>query len=249
MARAVGPSRRIRGACPRHRDRYPPARARRPRAQTSLVSEDPARRVRDLPSPGQKAPRPRKRRLPKILSREEATAILASLNLDAPTSLRDRCMFELMYRAGLRVSEACAITPRDIDLAAGTIRVEDGKGGDGTAYFDPDAVATLIERWRSERRRIRPPAGAPLFVTLDGHPVQPRHLQKKLKRLALRVGLDPSKVTPHVFRHTFATELLDEGFTIREVQEALRHADVSTTMLYTHVLDANLRDKIQRRRR
>ena len=64
-----------------------------------------------------------------------------------------------------------------------------------------------------------------------------------------RAGIDPAKVTPHVFRHTFATELLDEGFTIRQVQEALRHADVSTTMIYTHVLDADLRDKIQRRRR
>jgi integrase/recombinase XerD len=70
-----------------------------------------------------------------------------------------------------------------------------------------------------------------------------------VKRMAKRAGLDPKKVTPHVLRHSFATELLDEGLHVREVQEALRHADLSTTMIYTHVLDTNLRAKIQRRKR
>jgi integrase/recombinase XerD len=204
-----------------------------------------------VPGPGHK-PKPRKRRLPKIVSREEAAALLGTLNLDAASSLRDRCMFELMYRAGLRVGEACALMPRDVNVEQGTVRVEDGKGGDGTAYFDPDSVRDLLDRWRLERRRLKPPAGAPLFVTVrqpSGLPVSVRHLEQKAKLMARRAGVDPRKITPHVWRHSFATELLGEGFTIREVQEALRHADVSTTMIYTHVLDANLRDKIQQRRR
>lgn len=203
--------------------------------------------VRDT-GPGEAKAKRRKRRLPKYLSREEVAAILGAFNLDAPTGLRDRVMCELMYRAGLRVSEVCSLMPRDVDTKTGTIRVEDGKGGDGTAYFD-ESVDDLLERWRRERRRIGPASGAPLFVTLAGGRVSVRHLQQKVKRMARRAGVDPRKVTPHVFRHTFATELLDEGKTIRQVQEALRHADVSTTMIYTHVLDADLRDQIRRRQR
>lgn len=172
--------------------------------------------------------------------------MLASLNLDAPTSLRDRCMYELMYRSGLRVSEVCALLPRDVGWAEGTIRIEGGKTGDGTAYFD-ESVDQLLELWRRERRRIRPPAESPLFVTLDGTQVLPRHLQRKLKIMARRAGVDPRKITPHVFRHTFATQLYAETRNIRLVQEALRHADLRNTMIYTHILDADVRDTIRRR--
>jgi integrase/recombinase XerD len=138
--------------------------------------------------------------------------------------------------------------PRDIDLAGGLVRVHDGKGGDGTAYFDSDSLRLLLEQWKRERRKYAT-SDSPFFCTLDGKPVAVRAVQKMVKRRAERAGLDPAKVTPHRLRHTFATELLDEGFTIREVQEAVRHADVSTTMIYTHVLDSNLRSKIQGRRR
>lgn len=194
-------------------------------------------------------PRPQKRKLPKALGREEARALLAAPNIHCPTGLRDRVMFELMFRAGLRIGEVIKLTPRDVDVSAGTIRIEDGKGGDGTAYFDPDSIGDLLEMWKAERRRLGVPAKGPLFVTLKGTPVGERHLQKKIKRMAVRAGIDPEKVTPHKLRHTFATELLDEGFHIREVQEAVRHKHISTTQLYTHVLDSNLRAKIQRRKR
>lgn len=190
-----------------------------------------------------------KRRLPQTLSREEVAAVLGAFNLDCPTGLRDRCMFELMYRAGLRVSEVCQLDPRDVDVHGGRVRIDEGKTGDGWAYFDSGSLELLLGRWRQERRRIGPAKGAPLFTTLAGGPIGPRHLQKKIKRMAKRAGVDPEKVTPHRFRHTFATELLDEGFNIRKVQAALRHADIRTTQIYTHVLDAELRDEIQRRKR
>lgn len=191
----------------------------------------------------------RKRRLPKTLSRAEAQRFLEAFNLRAPTGLRNRCAFELMYRAGLRVGELGRLESRDVDTKGGTIRILDGKGGDGTAYFDTSSVSELIGLWREERKRRGITSSSPLFCTLAGEPLTPRYLQQVAKRIAKRAGLDPGKVTPHVFRHSFATELLDEGFNIRKVQEALRHKDLETTMVYTHVLDAELRRQIQRRRR
>lgn len=188
-----------------------------------------------------------KQRLPKTLARDEVAALLAAPNLRCPTGLRNRCILELAYRAGLRVGEVCALRPRDVDVAGGVVRVWDGKGGDGTAYFDSESLRVLLGTWKATRRVL--PKSPYLFCTLKGGQISPRYVQQMAKRMAKRAGLDPSKVTPHVLRHTFATELLDEGFHIREVQDAVRHADLSTTMLYTHVLDVQLREKIQRRRR
>lgn len=191
----------------------------------------------------------RKRRLPKTLSGAEAEALLAAPNLRAPTGLRNRCILELMYRAGLRVSEVCSLEPRDIDLQRGTVRVVDGKGGDGTAYFDSASVAPLVEEWKRERKRRGIGASAPLFCTLAGELVDRRYVWKMVKRMSKRAGIDPAKASPHVLRHSFATELLEEGFNIRQVQEALRHADLSTTMTYTHIYSSELRARIQRRKR
>jgi integrase/recombinase XerD len=189
----------------------------------------------------------RKRRLPKTLTREEAKRLLAAPNVKAPTGLRHRCMLELMYRSGLRVGEVCALTRRDVDIAGGTIRVHDGKGGDGTAYFPADSVGPFVDEWIRVRKRLGLGIGGTLFCTLEGEPVSVRDVQKMVRRMARRADIS-STCTPHTLRHSFATELLDEGFTIREVQDALRHADVSTTMIYTHVLNSALRDRIQRRR-
>ena len=152
----------------------------------------------------------------------------------------------MMYRAGLRVGEVLALEPRDVDLSSGTVRVLDGKGGDGTGYFD-ESVKPWLEQWKRERSHYAH-KGSPLFCTLRGDPVSVRYVEAMVKRMAKRAGIT-STVTPHVLRHTFATELLDEGANIRQVQEALRHSDVSTTMIYTHVLDTQLRSLIRKRKR
>ena len=193
-------------------------------------------------------PRPRraKRALPRTLNRDEIARLLDAPNVRAPTGLRNRCMLELMYRAGLRVGELVALTPRDVDLANGVARVWAGKSGDRTAYFDPAPARPLLDEWKRVRRRL--PTSDRLFCTLDGGPVSVRYVEQMFQRMRRRARINV-RCTPHSLRHTFATELLEEGFTIREVQEALGHADVSTTMVYTEVLDSNLRAKIQRRRR
>lgn len=233
-------------------------------ARIAAGSSRPAAAVVALPTDGAPVRRKRrKRRLPKMLSRSEVEAFMATFNLRAASSLRDRVMFELMYRAGLRVGEVTKLEPRDLswDENGGTVRIVDGKGGDGTAYFDGDVLAPLLDRWKEKRVELGVEGSRYLFCTIRdsnttfggptprGRPVSIRYLEAKAKRKAAKAGLDPAKVTPHVLRHTFATELLDEGLHIREVQEAVRHADLTTTQLYTHVIDANLRAKIQRRSR
>jgi integrase/recombinase XerD len=215
-----------------------------PAEDTGLVAEE----VRDLPEPR------RKRKLPKTLAREEVRALLDVCNLRAPTGLRDHCMMLLMYEAGLRLGEVRHLAPRDVDTARGEVRIYDGKGGDGTAYFDPEGpVAGRIEEWRRVRRRLKVGRSAPLFCTVRkpaGMCIEERSVQQMVKRRALRAGLDPSKVTPHRLRHTFATELLDEGkCTIYDVQQLLRHADLSSTEVYLHVRDAHLREKMRGRPR
>lgn len=188
------------------------------------------------------------RKLPKTLSSEEVEALMAAPNLAAPTGLRNRCMLALMHRSGLRVSEVCGLHLRDVRWREGQIhlRPEIAKGKrEGFAYLDPQ-TEELLRRWKEVRRRYA--AGKPhLFTTLQGGPVSRFYCWQMMRRYARRAGLDEHRVHPHVLRHTYATELLREGFNVREVQQLLRHADIRTTVLYTHVIDVELQAKIRAR--
>jgi integrase/recombinase XerD len=195
---------------------------------------------------GVKGARGGKRKLPTTLTKDEARALLAAPNLRCPTGLRNRCILELMYRAGLRVGEVVALKPRDVIVDDGIVRVWDGKGGDGTSYFDSESLRVLLDQWKATRRAL--PKSAYLFCTLKGAPVSTDYVRQMFRRMRRRAKIE-TRCTPHTLRHTFATELLGEGFNIREVQEALRHADISTTQLYTHIIDSNLQAKIQQRQR
>lgn len=191
----------------------------------------------------------RPRELPKILSTGEIAALMAAPNLDCPTGLRNRCMLELMYRSGLRVSETCGLHMRDIDFDDGVIQLRAAitKGSvDAVAYFD-GSVGPLLERWKAERRRFG--ARRPhLFTTLQGGPIDRRYCWSMMRRYARRAGIERD-VHPHMLRHTYATALLREGFDLREVQQLLRHADIRTTTIYTHLFEHELHRKVRRRRR
>lgn len=188
------------------------------------------------------------RELPKILSHDEVAALMRAPNLDAPTGLRNRCMLELMHRCGLRVSEACGLHLRDVDLREGTIhlRPEVAKGGNEAVVYLEPASEALLERWKPVRRRYA--AGRKhLFTTLAGGPIDRRYCWRMIRRYADRAGID-RPVSPHMLRHTYATELLREGFDVREVQRLLRHQDIRTTVIYTHLHEAELHRKIRSRR-
>lgn len=187
----------------------------------------------------------RKKRLPKVLPGGEVRALLDASDDGTARGTRDRLMLELMYRAGLRVSEVTKLKPRDVE-ADGVVRLYDAKGGDGTAYFDAERLNPMIDRWLAIRAGWTSDPAAPLFVRPDGKKVSVRYIQRLVTRLKERCQIR-GKCTPHVLRHTMATEMLEEGFTLTEVQGALRHANLQTTAVYLHLRDEQLRRKISRR--
>lgn len=196
----------------------------------------------------------RKKKLPKVISAREAEALLEAIGSDPAVGLRDRLMVELMYRAGLRVSELTTLYQRDIETD-GVIRLYDAKGGDGTAYFPADELGPQLSAWAAQRRawvesaiRQRHDLNPRYFIKPDGSPVSVRYVQRLIKRHKELLGI-AGIVTPHVFRHTFATQMLEEGFQLTEVQSALRHANLATTAVYLHVRDESLRRKMTRRSR
>jgi site-specific recombinase XerD len=193
------------------------------------------------PTPGK--PR-KKKRLPKIISEAEAARLLDACSDGTDVGIRNRAILEVMYRAGLRVGEVVTLKPRDYEQG-GVIRIYDGKGGDGTCYFDPARLNPVIQRWLDVRGNYAE-RHSPLFCHPDGTKISTRYVQRLVERLKHELGIQ-GIVTPHVFRHTYATELLAEGFTITDVQRALRHAHLATTAVYLHVRDDALRAKMAQR--
>ena len=180
-------------------------------------------------------------RLPKIISQEEAAALLAVPNVGCPTGLRNRVCLEVMYRAGLRVSEVVKLKPGNIRWKTGELEVRNGKGGKDRVVPVDQKTMDWLQRWEDQR----PKAGGLFFVTLKGGELSTRYLGQVVDRCADKAGLDRKRVSPHVLRHSYATEKLDAGFTSREVQELLGHANGGTTQIYTHVSPKSLRDKVQ----
>ncbi len=202
----------------------------------------------------------KKRKLPKILASGEAAQLLDAVERQKGgwQGHRDRLMVELMYRAGLRVSEVVSVRPRDVERD-GLIHLYDAKGGDGTAYFDLELLPQIDrwlqirEHWIDSPEAVRFWAGkgevtAPFFVRPDGKPVTVRYVQRAVRAARESLGIT-GIVTPHVFRHTYATELIEEGLPIHEVQAAMRHANIGTTEVYLHVRDKSLQRKISQRTR
>ncbi|MDR1863652.1 MAG: tyrosine-type recombinase/integrase [Treponema sp.] len=183
-------------------------------------------------------------RLPAVLQEGEADRLLALIDTQTPLGIRNRTLYELIYSAGLRVSEAAALNTRDLFLSEAMARVM-GKGRrERLVIFGPDAVFWL-RRYLAEVRpallgRRQSPA---LFVSRSGKRLSRKGIWKNYAALADQAGVS-SKI--HTLRHTFATELLSGGADLRSVQELLGHADISTTQVYTHVNDSLLRESHRR---
>jgi len=195
--------------------------------------DNPAAAVR-LP----KRPRP----LPKTLSPGEAERLIAAANGTEPRALRDQALVELLYGAGLRVSEAVGLEKAGVDLDGRLVRVV-GKGGKERVVPVGRPAAEALRRYLSRGRpyldRRRRPE---LFLNARGGALTRAGAFLILRRLAEGAGLDPQRIHPHLLRHSFATHLLEGGADLRSVQEMLGHADLSTTELYTHVTDRRRRE-------
>jgi integrase/recombinase XerD len=195
----------------------------------------------DNPAAAVKLPR-RPKPLPKTLSPGEAERLIDAALGTQPRNMRDRALVELMYGAGLRVSEAVGLDKSGVDLEGRFVRVT-GKGGKERVVpigrHAADAVRRYLSRGRPYLdRRHRPE----LFLNAKGGPLTRAGAFLILRRLAEIAGLEPTRVHPHLLRHSFATHLLEGGADLRSVQEMLGHADLSTTELYTHVSDTRRRE-------
>jgi integrase/recombinase XerD len=145
--------------------------------------------------------------------------------------VRNRALFATLYRAGLRITEALSLMPKDIDLEGGTIRVLHGKGDRARTVGVDTGATELITEWLTVRRDLGVDGQAPLFCTLSGKPMGASYVRASLKRLACRAGV-AKRVHPHGFRHTHAAQLAAENVPINVIQAQLGHSNVATTSRY-----------------
>ncbi|MDR2069646.1 MAG: tyrosine recombinase [Spirochaetaceae bacterium] len=182
--------------------------------------------------------------LPKVLHRERVDRMLALVPVDNPIGLRDRALFEFIYSAGLRVSEAVFLNIKDIYFTEGIARVL-GKGNKERLIPFGEEAAFWLKRYLADARprlagKVRSSA---LFIGKTGKRLSRKGIWKNYMKLAALAGV-PS--TLHTLRHSYATELLAGGADLRSVQELLGHADITTTQIYTHVDVSLLRESHRR---
>jgi integrase/recombinase XerD len=195
----------------------------------------------DNPAAGIKLPR-RAKPLPKTLSPGEAERLIEAAAGTKPRDLRDQALVELLYGAGLRVSECVGLGKAGIDLEGRLVRVI-GKGDKERVVPIGRHAAESLRRYLARGRPFLDTRHRPeLFLNARGGPLTRAGAFLILRKLAEKAGLDAQRVHPHLLRHSFATHLLEGGADLRSVQEMLGHADLSTTELYTHVTDRRRRE-------
>lgn len=197
----------------------------RHRVRFGSLRADPSREVEGLPG---------RRGLPRFLFEGEMQALLGFADGDDFAGCRDRALLELLYSTGCRVAELAGLTLGRLDLAANAARVL-GKGSKERVVFIAPAARAALDAWLPMRAaRLGSRAEPWLFVNARGGRLSERGMEYIVDRYAERSGIR-RRISPHAFRHSFATHLVQRGADIRAVQELLGHASVSTTQVYAHV--------------
>jgi integrase/recombinase XerD len=180
--------------------------------------------------------------LPKFLSTDEVDKLLGAPDTSHPKGLRDRALLELFYATGLRVSEMVSLRQQDVNLDAGYLTCT-GKGRKQRLVPVGDEASAWLRRYLKEGRPalLGKRSASKLFVNARGGSALTRvGFWKIIKQHGAQAGL-PRMLSPHILRHSFATHLLERGADLRAIQMMLGHSDLSTTQIYTHILDARLR--------
>jgi integrase/recombinase XerD len=187
------------------------------------------------------------RLLPDTLTVDEVVRLLEAVDVTRPEGVRDRALLELLYAAGLRVSEALGLDDADVSRDGAFVRVI-GKGDRERLVPIGDEAVAWLERYGAEVRpallelgRAGTDRGGPVFVGDRGGRLRRQRAWDAIRTAAARAGL-AERVSPHTLRHSFATHLLEGGADLRVVQELLGHASISTTQLYTHVTGERIRE-------
>ena len=175
--------------------------------------------------------------LPKFLTEDEIDRLFATPDISTEEGIRDRAMLELMYAAGLRVSELVTLKQAEVDLHSGVVNCH-GKGSKERRVPIGKSAIHWLQRYDSIKSGYGDPAYPNLFLE-RGKPLTRQFAWSTIKKHAAKIGLQ--NVSPHTLRHSFATHLLQHGADSRSVQALLGHSDISTTQIYTHITDRHLR--------
>ena len=188
--------------------------------------------------------------LPRVLRTDETMRLLEAVDSDGPLGLRDRSMLELVYGSGLRVSELVGLPLSGLDLRGGLLRVV-GKGARERVVPIGEAALRCLGDYLGEARPLllgaRADTSRAVFLTRRGGPMTRQNFFALLRGLARKAGIAQDRVSPHVLRHAFATDLLEGGADLRSIQAMLGHSDLATTEVYTHVSRRKLRDTVEER--
>ena len=190
----------------------------------------------------------RPKSLPKFLTPEEVEQILNNVKIETPAGFRNRVILELLWATGMRISELSNLNFGDLNLDENEIRVF-GKGAKERIVLVSDrAKGYLVQYINSARKLIAPEYNTneinddtPLFINNTGYRLQNKTVRKVINEIVEKIEL-PKKVTPHVFRHSFATKLIENSADLRVVQELLGHAGFSNTQIYTHISMKHMKD-------
>lgn len=190
----------------------------------------------------------RPKSLPKFLTPDEVEQILNNTKIETPAGYRNRTILELLWATGIRISELSGLNFGDLNLEHNEIRVF-GKGSKERIILVTDRAKNFLERYIESARALIPKGfpvpdtseNSPVFINNTGYRLQTRTVRNVINEVVEKINL-PKHVTPHVFRHSFATHLIENGADLRVVQELLGHASISNTQIYTHVSTQHLKD-------
>ena len=181
--------------------------------------------------------------LPRFLNRSEIETLLAAPDTSTETGLRDRAILELMYASGLRVSEAANLKINDVDIDSGIVTTT-GKGNKTRRVPVGASAIEWLKSYLALRRKKENIEIENMFVNANGSPINRQAIYVSITEYAEKCGLEG--VSPHTLRHSFATHLVQNNADIRSVQQMLGHADISTTQIYTHITNTQLKKNYDR---
>ena len=191
----------------------------------------------------------RRKKLPVVLDQEEQESLINVFNERYPTAYRNKTMVKLMLAIGLRLSEALNLQWDHINLMTGKLKVVDGKGAKDRMLWINNETLEDLKRWKERqseelnKREIENPPEL-VFTSLKGKRLNDANFRKMIYKYSDKAGVKKN-ISPHTLRHSFATDLYRETKNIRLVQKALGHEDLSTTMIYTHIVDDELEEAMK----